>query len=193
MTEATGWSADMRLTPAGSDTDTGAPESDLVVVLDDEADAAADGAAWFQVIAWQGAGEGGPGGFEYFDMERTGEDNTWRSEEPIPMGGSFKTLLRLHSGSGMQAVPVFLPADDALDAAEIPAADGPRAFQREKSLLQREAKTDKVNLERLAYLALAGVAAGWMVVLSWGLRRLDPTPPREPPLRSARREAAQAT
>ena len=193
MTESTGWTADLRLTPAGSDTDTGAPESDLVAVLDDEADAAADGAAWFQVIAWQGAGEGGPGGFEYFDMERTADDNTWRSEQPIPMGGSFKTLLRLHAGSGMQAVPVFLPADEALDAAEVPAADGPRAFQREKSLLQREAKSDKVNLERLAYLALAGLAAGWMVILSWGLRRLDPTPPREPPVRSARREAAEAT
>ncbi|MEO7429492.1 MAG: hypothetical protein ABIY48_08940 [Acidimicrobiales bacterium] len=177
ITESTSWTADLHLTPAGVDAATGAPVADLAVTLDDAADAAAEGAAWFEVLAWQGAGDRGPGGFEHEVMHRTG-DNTWRSGSPIPVGGSFKTLLRLHAGSGMQAVPVFLPADSALDAAEVPAADGPRAFQREKSLLQREAKTDNVNLERLAYLALAGLAVGWMVVLSWGLRRLDPTPRR---------------
>ncbi|MDP1820537.1 MAG: hypothetical protein Q8K58_11710 [Acidimicrobiales bacterium] len=180
MTESTDWQADLRLTPAGADENTGAPMADLVVVLDEEADAAADGAAWFETIAWQGAGEGGPGGFELRDMERI-DQRTWRTESPIPVGGSYKTLLRLHAGTGMQAVPVFLPEDSALDAAEVPAVDGRRSFEREKSLLQREANTDNVNLERLAYLALAGLAAGWMLILSWGLRRLDPTPPRKAP------------
>lgn len=175
ITESTSWTADLRLTPAGVDADTGAPTADLVVVLDDRADAAADGAAWFQVLAWQGSTNGRDGGFEYQMMEREG-DNTWRSAGPIPVGDSFKTLLRLHAGTGMQAVPVFLPADDALDAREIPAVDGPRHFQREKSILQREAKTDNVNLERGAYVAIAGLALVWLLTLSWGLRRLDPTP-----------------
>jgi hypothetical protein len=178
MTESTSWQAQLRLSAAGSDPDTGAPLADLVVALDDDADAAARDASWFQVIAWQGAGEGGPGGFEYEDMERQA-DGTWRSAEPIPVGGTFKTLLRLHAGDGMQAVPVFLPADGALDAAEVPAVDGVRPFQREKSILQREATSDNVGLERAAYAALALVAAAWMATISWGMQKLThPDRPR---------------
>jgi hypothetical protein len=185
ITESTSWIADLHLTPAGVDADTGAPAADLVVHLDDKADAAAEGAAWFEVLAWQGSTHGSAGGFEQQTMQRQA-DGTWRSAGPIPVGGSFKTLLRLHSGSGMQAVPVFLPADDALHAQEVPAVDGPRPFQREKSILQREAKTDDVNLERGAYAAIAGIALVWMLILSWGLRRLDPTPRqrRDRPARS---------
>jgi hypothetical protein len=174
MTESTHWQADLRLTPAGTDADTGADTAELVVALDDDADRAARDAAWFQVIAWQGAGEGGPGGFEYHDMERQ-PDGTWRSAEPIPVGGSFKTILRLHAGDGMQAVPVYLPADEAIDEGEVPAVDGTRPFQREKSILQREAETDNVALERLAYAALAVVAVAWMATLSWGMHKLAPT------------------
>jgi hypothetical protein len=175
ITESTSWQADLQLTAAGTDADTGAPTADVVATLDPDAARAADGGAWFVLLAWQGAGDGGPGGFELTDMVRQ-PDGTWRGERPIPVGGTFKTLLRLHSGSGMQAVPIWLPADEALDAAEVPAVDGPRAFQREKSILQREAKTDNVGLERAAYVALALLAGAWMVILSWGLRRLDPTP-----------------
>ncbi len=176
------WTADLTLTPAGSDPDTGAPLADVAVRLDPGADAAADGAAWFVALAWQGAGAGGPGGFEHQPLERVG-DGRWRTTSPVPVGGDFKTMLRLHAGSGMQAVPIYLPADDALDAAEVPAEDGPRPFQREKAILQREAITDNVALERAAYAALAGLAVLWMVTLSWGLRRLDPSAgpaPREP-------------
>jgi hypothetical protein len=177
MTESTDWQADLRLVPAGIDDDTGAETADLVVDLDGEADRSARDAAWFQVIAWQGAGAGGPGGFEYQDMERQ-PDGTWRSAAPIPVGGSFKTILRLHAGDGMQAVPVYLPADEAIDAPAVPAEDGSRPFRREKSILQREAKTGHVTLERLAYLPLAGIAVAWMATLSWGLGRLAPTSSR---------------
>jgi hypothetical protein len=177
ITESTGWEADLRLTPNGVDEATGTPTADLVVGLSGDAQRAAEDAAWFEVLAWQGAGAGGPGGYEQQRMEPQG-DGTWRSEGPVPVGGSFKTILRLHAGSGMQGVPVFLPADDALDAEEVPATDGPRAFQREKSILQREANGDRAGLERAAYAALFLLAAAWMAVLSWGLRRLDPTPPR---------------
>jgi hypothetical protein len=173
MTESTDWEADLRLVPAGVDADTGADTAELVVRLDGDADRAARDAAWFQVIAWQGAGDGGPGGFELEDLERQ-PDGTWRSAGPIPVSGSFKTLLRLHRGDGMQAVPVYLPADDALDAPEVAAVDGSRPFQREKSILQREATSDNVGLERAAYAALLGVAVAWMVTLSWGMGRLSP-------------------
>ncbi len=190
MTESTDWQADLRLEAAGVDADTGAPAAYLAVALDGDADAAARDAAWFQVIAWQGAGDGGPGGFELEDMERQA-DGTWRSAAPIPVGGDFKTLLRLHQGDGMQAVPIYLPADAALDAAEVPAVDSLRSFQREKSILQREAKTDEVALERAAYAGIALIAAAWMATLSWGLRRLDPD--TRGPARPARRRVLRAS
>jgi hypothetical protein len=174
MTEHTDWTAELTVTPAGTDVDTGAPVADLSVALSPDADAAATDASWFVALAWQGASEGGPGGFEQTTLVRQ-DDGRWHTSDPIPVGGSFKTLLRLHAGAGMQAVPVYLPADEALDAPEVPAADGTRPFQREKEILQREAITDNVALERGAYLVLAGIAALWMATLGWGLRRLDPS------------------
>ena len=192
ITESTSWQADLRLTPSVADADRGAPAALLGVTLDEDAQQAAEGAAWFEVIAWQGAGEGGPGGFEQQVMEQQ-DDGTWQSAGPIPVGGSFKTILRLHAGSGMQGVPVYLPADEALDAAEVPAEDGPRSFMREKAILQREANGDRAGLERAAYAALALLAVGWMAVLSWGLRRLGPTPSDPDGRARARRSALQPT
>ena len=141
------WAANVMVTPAGVDADTGAAAAHLTVDLDADADAAADGAAWFVAMAWQGAGDGGPGGFRQTEMHR-GPDGLWRTEKPIPVSGYFKSLLRLHSGTGMQAVAIALPADPALEAdraAEVPAVSGPKRFQREKAILQREAITDNVG------------------------------------------------
>jgi hypothetical protein len=174
ITETTSWTADLHLTAATADTDTGAPRAEVAASLDPGADAAAAHAAWFEVLAWQGSRDGSVGGVERQVMQRQ-PDGTWQSAAPIPVGGTFKTMLRLHRGSGMQAVPIYLPADQALHASEVPAVDGLRHFQREKSILQREAKTDKAGLERLAYAAIALIALAWFALLSWGLRRLDPS------------------
>jgi hypothetical protein len=43
----------------------------------------------------------------------------------------------------------------------------------DKRILQREAKTDNVNLERAAYVVLAAIAAAWMAVICWGLARIE--------------------
>ena len=175
ITEARTWTADLHLAAASADPDTGAPRAVVTATLDPRADATARDAAWFEVMAWQGSRNGSHGGFEQQVMERQA-DGTWRSAGPIPVGGTFKTLLRLHAGSGMQAVPVFLPADAALHVGALPATDGPRHFQREKSILQREARSGRVGLERAAYAAVALIGLAWMALLSWGLRRLDPLP-----------------
>jgi hypothetical protein len=175
ITEARTWTADLPLTAASADPDTGAPRAVVSAALNPRADATARHAAWFEVMAWQGSRHGSQGGFEQQVMRRQ-PDGTWRSAGPIPVGGTFKTLLRLHAGSGMQAVPVYLPADSALHVQTLPAVDGPRPFQREKSILQREARSGRVGLERAAYAAIALIGAAWMVLLSWGLRRLDPLP-----------------
>jgi len=171
MTAHTDWRADLDVRPVAGDADL----ADVAVRLDPP-DAAAD-AAWFEVLWWQGAAEGGDGGSSRTALVR-GDDGTYRTAAPVPIGGTGKTVLRLHVGTSLQSVPVFLPEDEAIPAPAVPATSGTRELVADKRVLQREARTDNVGLERVAYVLLGLVAAAWMAVLSWGLRRLDPTPRR---------------
>ena len=45
----------------------------------------------------------------------------YRSTEPVPVWGSWKTLLRVQDGYTLTAVPIYEPADDAIPAPEVPA------------------------------------------------------------------------
>lgn len=58
----------------------------------------------------------------------------------------------------------------------VSATNGTPSFAADKRLLQREATPDNVNLERGAYVLLAGLAVVWMAVLSWGLLRIERPP-----------------
>ena len=179
ITEDTSLTAEVTATAAGTDPDTGAPLADLAVTLSPAADDIARDAAWFHVLGWQGSDGDTDGGHLRADLRRRA-DGVWHTERPVPVGDDFKTLLRLHAGDTMQAIPLYLPADAELDAAEVQLPIGPVAFQREKAILQREARTDNVNAERAAYVALLGVALLWMVTVSWGLQRLDRAVDRSP-------------
>lgn len=98
-----------------------------------------DHPTWVQILAWQG---GGSNGVQSDRLRRTGE-NTWESTKPMPVGGSWKTLLRVQDGRMLTAVPIFLPADEALGAKEVPAsANIDRPFQPEIEILQRERNFD---------------------------------------------------
>jgi hypothetical protein len=66
----------------------------------------------------------------------------WRTTEPVPADGSWKTMIRLHDGRDLAALPLFLPEDSALDEPEIPMTDSTRVFDEEKLLLQRELEDD---------------------------------------------------
>jgi hypothetical protein len=61
------------------------------------------------------------------------------STEPLPVWGSWKTLLRVHNGRTLAAVPIWAPADAAIPVPEIPVLNnGTRPFAFEVSILQRE-------------------------------------------------------
>lgn len=93
---------------------------------------------WVQITAWQGGGEG----VVTDRLRRTG-DNTYVSTKPMPVGGNWKTLLRVQDGRTLAAVPIFLPYDEPLDAAEVPAeASFTRDFVPEIDILQRERTDD---------------------------------------------------
>ena len=117
--------------------------------------AAADDAYWFQVSAWQG------GGLELSDMKPTGRPGEWRSEEPVPVEGYWKTLLRLHRGAEMMAVPIYLPADSEYDLDAVPAVDRQQAFESERTYLLRETKDGNGWLSPLVHLGLLAVLALW--------------------------------
>jgi hypothetical protein len=91
-----------------------------------------------QITAWQGGGEG----VVTDRLRRTG-DNTWESTKPVPVGGNWKTLLRVQDGRTLAAVPIFMPADAPLKVKEVPAsASFTRDFVPEIDILQRERKGD---------------------------------------------------
>jgi len=127
-------SATMTLTDVGTEAE---PEVMARVTID-PADLVDAHPAWVQITAWQG----GDPGVVTDRLKRTG-DNTWESTKPVPVGGSWKTLLRVQDGRTLAGVPIFLPADEALDAKETPAAAAfTRDFVPEIEILQRERKFD---------------------------------------------------
>jgi hypothetical protein len=130
-------SADFALTQVGT------PDKPQVTakVTVRPADLIDDHPAWVQITAWQG----GDAGVVTDRLRRTGDD-TWESTKPVPVGGNWKTLLRVQDGRTLAGVPIFLPADAPLDAKEIPAAASfRRPFVPEIDILQRERNDDSAG------------------------------------------------
>ena len=67
----------------------------------------------------------------------------YRSTQPMPVSGKWKTLLRVQDGRIMTAVPIFLAADPGIGAPEVPAQPTmTRPFVAEITILQRERNPD---------------------------------------------------
>jgi hypothetical protein len=123
-------------------------------------DAAKD-ARWFQTIAWQG------GGFVSSDMVATDEPGVYRTADPVPATGNWKTMLRLHKGASMVAIPVWMPADEEIRAEEVAAVDKTARFMPEQRFLLREqAGVEGASWFAIAvYVILAAIATAWVVAL----------------------------
>jgi len=170
---------------------TGDGRAHLQVVIDPPS--AAEDASWFHVLTWQGSADGGPEGSAITDLVLQ-DDGTYRTAEPVVIEGSAKTLVRLHRGDSLQSAPVFLPEDEAIPADEVPAESGTVRFVADKEVLQREARTDRAGLEKVAYAVLALIATVWLGTITWGLQRLGGRRPtkREPrPAAATRRTQVQ--
>jgi hypothetical protein len=138
----------------------------------DPADAA-DDTEWFNVTAWQG------GGSRIVRMRRIAP-GTYRTEEPVPVHGSWKSIVRLHRGDAIVGMPLFMPEDRAIPAAEVPAPPRfERAFALDTENLQREQK-DGVGggLTLAAYLIVLAIAAAMVGALAIALARLGGVPRR---------------
>jgi hypothetical protein len=127
---------------------------------------AAEGAEFFVVTAWQG------GGFKDIEMRKVGPA-TYRSTEPVPVSGDWKTIIRISRGNTLSGLPVYLPRDTAIPAKEVPALPSfTRTFRPDHEILQREQKDGVASaLPPIAYAVVAGIALGLLVLIAWGLHR----------------------
>jgi hypothetical protein len=127
---------------------------------------AAAGAEWFDVTAWQG------GALVVDPLEKVA-DGVYRTTEPVPAHGNWKTMVRFHKGNSLTALPIYLPRDSAIPVAEVPApAHFTRSFGSEHKLLQREQKGGSPALVVLAYSTVAAITLSLLALLAWGLHRL---------------------
>ncbi len=82
---------------------------------------AADGAEFINVTSWQG------GGLVIAELEPTGSPGVFTTDEPVPVGGSWKTMVRYSSGNTLNAMPIYMPEDPAIPVEGVPAEP---AFER---------------------------------------------------------------
>jgi hypothetical protein len=129
---------------------------------------AAVGAHWFQAMAWQGDG------FRVADMKPTGTRGVYESDGVVPVSGKWKALLRLHKGASMVAIPIWLPADPEIGAAEIPAVDRNAEFLTEQRFLLREQHNGAQWFSIAVYVVLAGISLLWVGGFVLAARKVSP-------------------
>jgi hypothetical protein len=139
--------------------------ADLQVSLDPPD--AARSARWFQASSWQG------GGLVLADLEPVSR-GVYRTNRPVPVGGGWKTLVRLHRGGEMMTVPVFLPADPEIGAQEISAVHRTQRFERETHYLLRETHGGSQVLAIAISTLLSIVAVVWMAAFALATARITP-------------------
>ena len=125
---------------------------------------AADGATAFGLASWQGGGrvlsklvEVGPGRYV--------------SASPVPITGTWKTMVGLQRGDEVMAAPIYLPADVEIGASAVPALTERRTpFVRNTAVLLREAHDGPAWPAIVAYASLAAMAATWVALFAWCTR-----------------------
>lgn len=136
------------------------------------ADMVSDHPDWLTILSWQGR-MNNDRGLIIDRLAKVGPGH-YRSTQPVPVWGDWKTLLRVQDGRTMTAVPIWEPADSAIPAPEVPAlAASTRPFVLEVTILQRER-----DQSAPAWLFTAGgivvLFLTLMVIggLTWGAGRL---------------------
>jgi hypothetical protein len=128
---------------------------------------AAEETEFLNVTAWQG------GGLVVEPLVPTGSPGEYSTEEPVPVGGTWKTLVRASRGNTLSAMPIYLPEDPAIPAELVPAASSfERDLVAEHLILQREQQDAAGPLTAVAYLTVAAIALALLALIAWALHRL---------------------
>jgi hypothetical protein len=92
---------------------------------------------WVSILAWQGHLENQRGEVVE-NLDKVGPGH-YRTTAPVPVWGTWKTMLRVHDGRTLTAAPIYLAGDPGIGAKEVPAeAKMTRPFVAEITILQRE-------------------------------------------------------
>jgi hypothetical protein len=149
---------------------------------------------WVEILSWQGGvGSDSPGRGLVVDQLRRESPGHYVSTKPVPVHGTWKTLLRVQDGRTLTALPIFMAADPGIGAAEIPALDSfTRPFVSEITVLQRERSFDHPAwLFAVASLVVLVCSLALVAALSWGAARINDRYLRESPTGQQERAPAQ--
>ncbi|BBY18878.1 hypothetical protein [Mycolicibacterium litorale] len=140
-------------------------------------DVVSDDPNWVSVLGWQGglANERG----QFVDhLEKVGPGH-YVSTQPMPVSGTWKTLLRVHDGDTFTAVPIFLAGDPGIGAQEVPAEPQfTRPFVSEITILQRERSPDiPQSLWLIGCLVVLGCTLAMVAGITWGGGRINNSEP----------------
>jgi hypothetical protein len=128
-----------------------------------------DGSQWFEVLSWQGRERGTRRIVRFTALG----DGRYRTQEPVPVGGNWKTFVRLARGSHLMGVPVWMPPAPEADRPGVPVHARTMAMASETFLLQREARGGPAWMETTAYALLAAIVALWVALVAWALRAAE--------------------
>jgi hypothetical protein len=132
---------------------------------------------WVSVLGWQG-GLANQRGIFIDHLEKVGPGH-YRSTAPMPVSGEWKTLLRVHDGHTLTAVPIYLHGDPGIGAPEVPAeASMTRPFVSELTILQRERNPDAPQVMWLVGCLVVLVCTLVLIGgLAWGAGRRNKAEP----------------
>jgi hypothetical protein len=132
---------------------------------------------WVSVLGWQG-GIANERGMFTDHLEKVGPGH-FRSTQPLPVSGTWKTLLRVHDHRTFTAVPIYLAGDPGIGAKEVPAdASMTRPFVAEITILQRERNPDTPQaLWLVGCLVVLGCTLILIAGLTWGAGRINRSEP----------------
>jgi hypothetical protein len=124
--------------------------------------------SWVMITAWQGDGL-------YVDRLVALGGGAYRTRGRMPLSGQWKTLVRLHDGRSIGAVPIYLPDDPAIGAKRLPAPQRfTRPVQDERRVLQRELKQDVRGwLWTAASAVVLCCTLALVLALGWGVARVS--------------------
>jgi len=127
---------------------------------------------WVTALSWQGRMENNRG--LVIDRLRKVGPGHYVSTQPMPVWGSWKTLMRVQDGYTLTAVPIYAPEDAAIPAPEVKAESTTRPFVQEITILQRE-RDQSAPLWLFTAGSIVVLIFTLMVIagLTWGAGRLN--------------------
>jgi hypothetical protein len=127
-----------------------------------------DDPEFINVTAWQGGGS-------VVDPLEQVEPGVYRTTKPIPAYDGWKSTMRIQQADALVSMPLYMPRDQAIPAAEVPAKPSfTRSFVADHEVLQRERKDDVPGaLTLLAYLTVLAIALSLIALIAWSLLRVD--------------------